>query len=120
MQKAIPMLCVTDVPGTIDWYTSLGFTVQQRQPEDGKGEIEFALLRSGDVELMVQPRGDRPGDGAALWFYTDRLDEMHKKMKQAHPAARVLEEMYEPFYGGRQFSVTDASGVETVFYDPSG
>jgi len=31
---------------------------------------------------MVQPRGDRPADSVALWFYTDRLEEMHAALRK--------------------------------------
>jgi len=119
MEKVVPMLCVSDVAATIAWYTRLGFAIKQRHPEAGEmGEIEFAFLSMGGVELMVQPRGDRPMDSVALWFYTDRIDEMYAALRR-QTATQFLEELYEPFYGGRQFSVADANGIEIVFYSPA-
>src|SRR5437868_325522 len=101
MQKIIPMLCVSDPAKTVEWYESLGYSVTERYPSSGK--IEFAFLRFGGAELMVQPRGTRPTDQTALWFYTDRLDEMYSAVNNKIPRPEFLEELSEPFYGGRQF-----------------
>jgi hypothetical protein len=116
MQKLVPMLCVTDAAQSVASYESLGFSLAQRHPESG--DIDFAFLKRDGVELMIQPRGSRPANQVALWFYTDRLDEMYAVVRRQHPPLEFLEELYEPFYGGRQFSVADVNGVELVFYDP--
>ena len=112
----------------VAWYTSLGFTVQRRFPENG--EIEWASLSFGKAELMVQQRGDRSSDQVALWFHTSRIDELYELYKsrqlnfaQAALAGEVIknseihffEDLYEPVYGGRQFSVRDVNGLELVF-----
>jgi uncharacterized glyoxalase superfamily protein PhnB len=114
VQKVIPMLCVSDVDATLEWYASLGFTVAQRHPDIG--DIEFAFLTSGGAGLMVQSRGNRPSDRIALWFYTGDVDEMFRRLRERRPPVELLEELYEPFYGGRQFSIIDANGMELVFY----
>ena len=116
MQKLVPMLCVTDVAPAVTFYESLGFSLVQRHPDIG--EIEFAFLKRDGVELMIQPRGSRPADHVALWFYTDRLDDMYAAVRKRQPPAEFMEELYAPFYGGRQFSIADANGVELVFYEP--
>jgi ankyrin repeat protein len=131
MRGVTPMLCVADVGAAVDWYTALGFEVRARYPESG--EIDWASLVCGKVELMVQGLVRRSGNQVALWLYTDRIDDVYQLLKSRQLAAardalggeagggagvRFLEDLYEPFYGGRQFSVRDASGFEVVFATP--
>jgi hypothetical protein len=122
------MLCVGDVVATVAWYMSLGFELQGRYPE--VGEMTWAALSFGKTELMVQPRGSRPTDQVALWFHTSRIQELYERLKSRQlNAARAaltgeaiepsdvqfMEDLYEPPYGGQQFSVSDLNGLELVF-----
>lgn len=128
VRQVTPMLCVSDVDATVSWYLSLGFELEARVPETGK--IGWAALSFGKVQLMVQPRVARPRDQVALWFYTNRIEELYETFKSrqlaaAHaalagdarsaPAIHFEEDLYEPHYGGRQFSVSDPNGLELVF-----
>ncbi len=133
MRKQVtPMLCVEDVDATVAWYTALGFTLQGRYPE--VGEMTWAALSYGKTELMLQPRGGRPSDQVALWFQTSRIEELYELLKSRQlqaaqaamagdaitgPAIHFLEDLYEPFYGGRQFSIRDINGLELVFVSAS-
>jgi hypothetical protein len=129
--KIVPMLCVGDVPATVARYTSLGFTLRDRQPP--AGPIEWAYLSFGKFELMVQSRVGRPRDQIALWFYTGRVGDLYDAFRARQleasrsalagkpadaPAVEFKEDLYTPFYGGRQFSVADVNGFELVFYTP--
>ena len=130
MRKQVtPMLCVTDVGVAVAWYTSLGFKLQGRYPEVGE-TMFWAALSFGKVELMLQPRGRRSSNQVALWFHTSRIDELYdlfksRQLKAAQvalageaieqPGIHFLEDLYEPFYGGRQFSIRDINGLELVF-----
>ncbi len=123
-----PMLCVADVDATVACYTSLGFALHARHPE--VGAMDWATLSLGQAELMVQSRGSRPANQVALWFRTSQIEELYGLFKTRQlEAARArlagepldgpelcfLEDLYEPFYGGRQFSVRDPNGLELVF-----
>jgi ankyrin repeat protein/uncharacterized glyoxalase superfamily protein PhnB len=127
-KPVIPMLCVADVGAAVAWYTSLGFTLRARYPE--AGEMTWAALAWGPVELMVQPLGGRPRDQVALWFHTRRIEDLYGLFKgrqldaaraalagdtAGKPGIQFLEDLYEPFYGGRQFSIRDPHGFELVF-----
>jgi ankyrin repeat protein len=123
MHKQItPMLCVSDVDATVAWYTSLGFEIRERYPESGG--IGWAALSFGHAALMVQSVVARKGNQVALWFHTNAVEELYEVLKNrqieavraGRTAIEFLENLYEPFYGGRQFSVRDASGIELVFY----
>jgi len=122
----VPMLCVEDVDASVAWYTSLGYAIENRVPESGP--IGWAMLSFGDVRLMVQPIVERPRPLVALWFHTTRIDDLYAlyRARQLHaskaalakgppPDARFFEDLYEPHYGGRQFSVSDPNGFELVF-----
>jgi hypothetical protein len=80
---------------------------------------------------MVQPRVARPREQVALWFYTRRSDDLYDMFKTRQldasrsaiaggvadrHAVDFLEDLYEPFYGGRQFSIRDPNGFEMVFH----
>lgn len=127
-RQVTPMLCVENVDATVAWYEALGFTVQGRHPE--AGAMDWAALSFGKTEVMLQPLGDRPGNQVALWFQTSRIEELYELLKSRQletaraaltgdsitgPAVHFLEDLYEPFYGGRQFSIRDLNGIELVF-----
>ncbi len=117
-----PMFSVPDLAATVAWYTALGFTLQERHPEDG--EMDWASLSFGKSAIMLVPGHGR----TSLWFYTDRIDDLYqflrsRQLKAAHaalagedvPQVRFDAGLHEPFYGGRQFSVRDLNGLELIF-----
>ncbi|HUQ84302.1 MAG TPA: ankyrin repeat domain-containing protein [Gemmatimonadaceae bacterium] len=128
MKYIVPMLCVPDVDATAEWLQSFGFTLEERHPKTG--QMDWASLSFGKVWLMVQPRVARPQQQIALWFYTSGIDDLYdmfraRQLESARsamaggpakpPAVHFLEDLYEPFYGGRQFSIRDPNGFELVF-----
>jgi hypothetical protein len=128
MRRLVPMLCVEDVDATVEWYSALGFTIAERQPPSGP--IGWAYLTFGKMHLMVQHMVKRPRAQIALWFYTAEIEELYGVFKarqfEAAKAAmsgasgratqvQFFEDLYEPHYGGRQFSVRDPNGFELVF-----
>ena len=131
-RQVAPMLCVSDVDATVAWFQSLGFTLDERYPP--KGPMSWAALCFGKVWFMVQPRVARPREQIALWFYTSAIDTLYELFgsrqldaskaamagnEPTEPAVRFLEDLYEPIYGGRQFSVQDPNGFELVFCSES-
>ena len=131
VKKASPMFAVRDMRATVQWYTSIGFTVED-QYEDG-GELVFARLTFGSGEFTVDPGGTvGPGD-VSLWFFTDRVQELYELLKgrQLRVAQAALtgssgeleirfeEDLYVPFYGGRQFSIRDNNDLSLIFWQPA-
>ena len=132
-KQVTPMLCVADVDATVAWFQSLGFTLEERYPPTGA--MSWAALSFGKVWFMVQPRVARPREQIALWFNTTRIDDLYAVFRNrqleasqaavagaepAQPAIHFLEDLYEPLYGGRQFSVRDPNGFELVFRSDEG
>jgi ankyrin repeat protein/uncharacterized glyoxalase superfamily protein PhnB len=123
--RLTPMLRVRDMRATVDWYQASGFTVADRY-EDG-GELVFARLTLGAAEITLSP-GSPEAAGVSLWFVTDRVEELYAlfRARQRELAdlpgsaveIRFAEDLYTPFYGGRQFSLRDPNGVDLIFWRP--
>jgi ankyrin repeat protein len=130
VKKAVPMCLVQDMRATVRWYESIGFRVEDRY-EDG-GQLMFARLSFGGAELALSPGGTRPRD-VSLWFFTDRVRDVYAALKDrqlrmvdAAPSGsgeemevRFEEDLYEPFYGGLQFSIQDNNGLHLIFWQPA-
>jgi hypothetical protein len=128
--RLIPMLCVDDVDACVAWYESSGWSLDARVPESGP--MGWAMLSFGDLRMMVQAVVARPHPLIAVWLYTTRLDDLYalyraRQLRAVKTAlaggpvpapgtgAAFLEDLYEPPYGGRQFSIRDPNGFELVF-----
>ena len=126
VRKGVPMIRVPDIGKTLDWYVSIGFEEYGRFPEDGSANWGMAAF--GKAELMFMP--GKPGkDEVRLWFYTDKVDELYTifKSRQLEVAQAALvgkqaegfefvEDIYDPPYGKRQFSIRDPNGYTLIFF----
>lgn len=130
IKKSDPMFSVPDMRATVRWYESIGFTVVDRYEDCG--ELMFAKLSFGKCEFGLSP-GGKPGPrDVSLWFYTDHVQGLYQLLKErqirvAHaaltgssdePEVRFEEDLYVPFYGGRQFSIRDNNGLTLIFRQP--
>ena len=122
--KIVPSLNVPDIAATLDWYTAIGFTEVGRY-EDG-GVVNWGMLSFGNAEIMLGMQmlgiqGSAGRQDVSLWLYTDKVDELYRLLKSRQlsaPDSGIVfeEELYEPFYGGRQFSIRDLNGYAVIFY----
>ena len=126
---AEPMFTVADAPRTIRWYQALGFACTDAYEEEG--EVRFARLVFGRCSVAISP-GAATAAGVSLWVFTHRIDDIYElvRARQWHAARAALagepvdlefrfdEDLYTPFYGGRQFSLRDPDGVALIFYTP--
>jgi len=122
-----PMLTTRDMRRTVRWYESIGFTLADRF-EDA-GELVFARLTFGVADIALSPGGPEPR-GVSLWFFTDRAQELYDLFKARQARApesfpettdaalelRFAEDLYTPFYGGRQFSLQNRNGVDLILW----
>ncbi len=131
VKKAMPMFAVRDMRATVRWYESIGFTVDDRYED--RGELLFARVSYGNGEFALSPGGTPGPRDVTLWFYTDRVHELYRLLKERQlraaqaapsvgsseePEVRFAEDLYEPFYGGRQFSIQDNNGLTLIFWQP--
>ena len=112
INQAVPLLRVADVARTIEWYRgTLGFV---GDPFPATPPHEFAILRHGQVELMVR-RGSppvrsnpRPYDwDVYLRLEGSRFREVFAQFNARGIVTRRLERMP---YGLAEFEITDPDG----------
>lgn len=125
IQKLSVLLMSNDMSATERFYTSIGFDVIGRH---GEGDyVGFLLFSFGNAEVAFQ-HGDPTTSRPRLWFELTGIDELYQLLKQRalavmsgtsdQPEVRFWEDLYAPFYGGRQFSIYDNNGVALIFYEP--
>jgi len=129
--KSVTMIGVPHVAETVDWFASLGFRVIGRNVD--AGEMNWAMLAFGRAELMLNIADESGPHETTLWFYTQRIEPLYQllKARQLEAAQASLrgesadqmqidfvEDIYEPFYGGRQFSIRAPHGYTLTFLEP--
>lgn len=112
VRKAESMFRVADMRATIAWYESLGFTTADRYEDDC--ELVFARITFGGAGFALGPGGHATLDDASVWFFTDAVEESYAAFRAK--GVTFEEQLYEPFYGGRQFSFRDCNGLALVFW----
>ena len=119
MKKLTPNLIVDSVEdGLLFWVDRLGFEKTVEVPHDDR--IGFAILRHGQLELMLQSRASlqrdvpqlaAPPHHAVLYFEVADLTPIRKALKDW---PHVIPER-KTFYGAREIIVKDPAG-HTVFF----
>jgi hypothetical protein len=130
-RKIVPMIMVPDIAAALRWYLSIGFKELARFGEDGV--LNFAMVSFGNAEVMLNMHGKPGRHDVSLWFYTERIDDLYRLLKARQFAAartaldggpyesavEFIEDLYEPFYGGREFGIRDLNGYELYFLQDS-
>src|SRR6267143_1884181 len=115
-QTVVPMIHVPDVRATVDWYTSIGFTLVRQGEEDG--ELVWAKLIFGNSELMLDA-GGKPSTAQRrevdLYITTNHADELYRRLKDR---VQVVEDVHDTFYGMREFILRDMNGFWVTFGQP--
>jgi catechol 2,3-dioxygenase-like lactoylglutathione lyase family enzyme len=115
--RVVPMIHVPDVGATVRWYATLGFNPIRQNEEDG--EVNWALLSSGETELMFNAGGKLTPDSRRevdLYVHTEGVDEMHERLKDR---VQVVEEPHDTFYGMRELIIRDLNGFWITFAQPA-
>jgi uncharacterized glyoxalase superfamily protein PhnB len=96
--------------------------------------VNFGMVSFGRAELMLNAGGTSGRQPVSFWFYTDNIDALHRLVKsrtiEAAQAAlagdpgsqegvEIIQDMYEPFYGGREFGIRDPNGYTLNFLQPA-
>jgi len=111
LKLAVPVLRVADVGRSIAWYRdTLGLT---GDPFPASPPYEFAILRRGDVELMLR-RGTPPARQPRSYDWDvylrlegDGIRDLFAQLSERGVVTRRLERM---FYGLVEFEVIDPDG----------
>jgi ankyrin repeat protein len=129
VKKSDPMFRAKDMRATVRWYQAIGFRLIDHYEDDG--DLVFAMLKFGACEIGLTPGATSGPADVSLWLYTDRVEPIYQQLKArqlqaatsgdatARPEIRFDEDLFTPFYGGRQFSVRDPNGLSLIFYQPA-
>ena len=108
-----PMIHVTDVRATVEWYQAVGFELVLTNEDDGK--IDWALLSFGDGQVMFNAGGEASSAARRevdLYVYTDDVNGLYDKLKDR---VDLHEGIHDTFYGMREFIVRDVNGFWVTF-----
>ncbi len=115
-QTVVPMIHVLDVRATADWYTSIGFTLVRQNEEDG--EMNWAKLSLGNSQVMLNIGGKPSTEHRRevdLYITTDNVDELYRRLRGR---VQVVQDLYDAFYGMREFIIRDCNGFWITFGQP--
>jgi uncharacterized glyoxalase superfamily protein PhnB len=108
-----PMLWTEALSETIDFYTKkLGFTCDERNDDWG-----WAILHKDELELMfAKPNDhtpfDKPHFTGSLYFQTDDVDALWKKLKGS---CKICYEIENFEWNMREFAIYDNNGYTLQF-----
>ena len=109
------MLKTEDVPGTIEWYTRIGFRVRGVFP--GAGDATWCELARDGVVLQFlggdeTPWPDPPTFTGTLYFYPESVQALYEEIKEHTPPAWGPEVRD---WGARELGLRDPNGYYLTF-----
>lgn len=122
MDSLAPNLFVRDIRATIEFYKSLGFNLVMSVPAEAEGNLDWAMVSSGNVTFMFQtfqslgdtlPMISRQ-DGGSLLFYI-RIRKIRTFFDTIKDKVNVVHGLQKTFYGATEFSITDPNNYVLTF-----
>jgi uncharacterized glyoxalase superfamily protein PhnB len=122
MESLAPNLFVRDIRATIEFYTSLGFNLVMSVPAEADGNLDWAMVTSGNVTFMFQtfqslgdtlPMVSRQ-DGGSLLFYI-RTRKIRSFFDSIKDKVNIVHGLQKTFYGATEFSITDPNNYLLTF-----
>ena len=118
MERVVPMIHVPDVRATVEWYESIGFTVNETYGNDGEG-LSFAILSFGSSQVMFNQGGQpstRHRREVDLYVYANNVDDLYMRLKDR---VDVQSSPHDTFYGMRELIIRDLNRFWITFGQPS-
>ena len=112
--RIVPMIHVTDVLATVNWYKGIGFKIIDTY-EDDAGGVLFAILSLGSSEVMFNSGGQpsmKHRREADLYIYTEKIDALYERLKDR---VEIVESPHDTFYGMREFIIRDVNRFWITF-----
>lgn len=112
--RVVPMIHVPDVRATVDWYESIGFTVDQTYGDEGEG-LSFAILSFGSSQVMFNQGGQpstRHRREVDLYVYTNNVDDLYGRLKDR---VDIESGPHDTFYGMRELIIRDLNRFWITF-----
>jgi uncharacterized glyoxalase superfamily protein PhnB len=122
MDSLAPNLFVRDIRATIEFYKLLGFNLVMSVPAEPEGNLDWAMVSSGNVTFMFQtfqslgdtlPMISRQ-DGGSLLFYI-RIRKIRSFFDNIKDKVNVVHGLQKTFYGATEFSITDPNNYLLTF-----
>ena len=123
VQTCKPLLNVADIEMSLTfWRDLIGFEEVNRF--DHKGELVFASLRSGEVELMLNARGGDPAPRRARPHYTEAViylgvESVHDLVRDLRAKGCDAPDPETEQYGLDEIVLRDPDGYEIAFTSPT-
>jgi catechol 2,3-dioxygenase-like lactoylglutathione lyase family enzyme len=105
MNRLVPMLPVTSVPASIEFYQKLGFNVERRNDDWG-----WAMLYFDQCRLMIDQSINCDRDAprqSVLYLYPENIVEYHRQVRRN---GLPVPELNVTFYGLTEFRLNDPDG----------
>ena len=109
-QSLVPMVSVADIERSIDFYTHLGFEVENTFACEGETKPSWAWLQSGDAQLMLSATSEPVASKHSVLFYVYTEDVATARASLVEAGLRPGE-ITMPFYAPRgEFELVDPDG----------
>ncbi len=107
----VPMVPVTDVTRTTEFFEKLGFTVGATHAPEADDVPVWAWLYNGQTNLMVT-RSEHPVEAshtsATIWLYTQDVEATHQLLRSRGFDVGTIE--HPPYNPRGEFHVHDPDG----------
>ena len=118
----MPSLTVNKLQESGDFFTGLGFDVEEKWEE--KGVLMGVMLKAGNARLgLSQDDGKKGRDrlkGVGMRLYIEAKDDIDQVASRAKAAGLTLKrEPHDSDWGGRAFEVEEPSGFALTIGSPS-
>ena len=112
-RSVMPSLTVNNLQQSLDFFSGLGFEVEDRWEVDGK--LLGAMLKAGDARLGLSQDDGKKGlnrtKGVGMRIYVEAADDIDRVAARAKAAGISLSrEPHDTDWGTRAFEVTEPSG----------
>jgi uncharacterized glyoxalase superfamily protein PhnB len=114
-EQIVPMIHVPSVGAAIDWYASIGFEIRNVNRACDGGDIDWALLRLGQSDIMFNAGGHASSAHRREFDLYIRVDDVEVVRARVEGKAEIVESLHDTFYGAREFTIRDLNGFWITF-----
>ena len=120
--RVMPSLTVNDLQRSLDFFSALGFEIEDRWEE--KGVLIGAMLKAGTARLGLSQDDFKKGrdrvKGVGMRIYIEAADNIDEVAARAKAAGVTLQrEPHDTDWGSRAFEATEPSGFVLTIGSPA-
>lgn len=117
----MPSLTVNNLQQSLDFFSGLGFEVEDKWEQDGK--LLGAMLKAGEARLGLSQDDGKKGanrvKGVGMRIYIEAADNIDQVAARAKASGISLtREPHDTDWGSRAFEVTEPSGFALTIGSP--